>query len=127
MGLEWSQFRPVRLGKSLVTSSAFPTNATLRSKIWDLWKVHKVDLKNDGFRVSKWKNVWKISYFQNIMPDSYNRVAPSNELQYVITFKAMYAKWNSISEMLPILSLTEEDVNEEDEDDSLWFIESCDQ
>jgi hypothetical protein len=124
MGLEWSQFKPVRQGKSLVTSSAFPTNATLRSKLWNLWKANKNDLKLDGFKVSKWKNVWRVSYFQEVTADSYNRVAPSNELQYVLTFKSLYAKWNGISEMLPIIA----DIEPPDIDEEIpWFIDDYDQ
>lgn len=118
MGIDWSKPKPVRNGASIMFSTTFPSNSVLRNKLWNLWKHNKAALKEDGFRIKKWNEVWKIAHFQNVTPASYER-SESNELQYITDFKALYAKWNSIYEMVPTFSEREDS----GEDDSPWFIE----
>jgi hypothetical protein len=115
MGIKWSQPRPVRGGASIMMTSAIPTNTTLRSKIWTLWKTHKVELKVDGFSIRKYNETWSISYFQNIMPDSYDKV--DNEPKYMTIFRKIYAKWQKAYEEDPKPIKTMDD-----DDDMPWFL-----
>lgn len=112
MGLSWSYPRNVRDGKSIMMTAGFPDNKFLSKKLWDLWRSCKTDLKQDGFRVSKFAEVWKISYFCDITDD--NIALRDGKAVYMHDFEDKYNRWVYVYEHpIPV-----EDIPEE-----LWFDE----
>lgn len=120
MGVKWSLPRPVRNGASIMITTPFPNNSVLRTKLWNLWTQHKEDLKTDGFRVKKYNNIWSISYFQDVVADSHERIG--SEPKYMIIFRELFAKWQKVHETIadkPPRSPKSED----DEENAAWFVD----
>ena len=115
MGIIWTQPKPISDGSKIMIKAQFPNTQILRSQLWNLWKRHKIALRNDGFSVSKYRDVWYICYFETIKCDSYYlRDTEDGRIpQYMIDFKIKHCTWKANSENLGML--------EPDPDSESWY------
>lgn len=102
MGITWSHPKPVSDATKIMMRCSFPTIAITKSQLWNLWKQYKASLKQDGFRISKYNNIWYIFYFTDVTDDSYNMVdSPNGRIaSYMAEFKNKYAEWKLILDEL---------------------------
>lgn len=125
MGLEWSTPRPVSEHTSILIWSHMPKNAINRAKLWNLWREDKQDLKEDGFNVRKYNNVWSISYFHTVCTNTYDNVfsKATNKLEpkYLIDFKNKYNMWFERYGEVNSAEYITQPQPELDED--MWFIQ----
>lgn len=68
MGLSWAKPRLVKQNKLILVKATMPgtTNPELNSKLWDLWRERRDEIKDMGFSVSKDQRangVWNIVCF----------------------------------------------------------------
>lgn len=126
MGLEWSTPRPVSEHSSIMICSNMPKNAINRAKLWNLWREDKQELKEDGFTIRKYNNLWSISYFHTVCANTYNNVFSNatNKLEpkYLIDFKNKYNMWFERYDEVNSVSLKPRPPQPELAEDS-WFIE----
>lgn len=67
MGLTFSNPKKIKNGQTIMRISDFPTDKIGKNDCWNLWKMHKDKLKEDGFSITKDKNTdeWKICHYAN--------------------------------------------------------------
>jgi hypothetical protein len=121
MGLVWAQPKPVKNATTILINAKFPKIDTLKAQLWNLWRQHKQALKDDGFSVNKYKNMWYVNYFNEIEPDSYDQVdsAGGRIPKFLDVFNKKYVKWKQIQDNL--------DPNAPEPSEDPWFYEESDE
>jgi hypothetical protein len=99
-------------------TSKFPANPVMKTKLWNLWRTHKLELKDDGFRLSKYRNQWSVAYFCDVDDTSLVKPAGSDDPNYMIDFKTAYAKWTKVHE-----EMVDAVVSKPYDDDTIWFVD----
>jgi hypothetical protein len=63
MGLNWSNAKLIKNNTTVMCNSRLPVGD---DTLWNLWKSYKEYLKSDGFNISKYEGVWRVSYFYEL-------------------------------------------------------------
>lgn len=97
MGLEFSKPKVVKQSTLIITSAEFPTESNANKVLWDIWKLKKDEIKQDGFIIKRQENgTWVVNYWHKIDPTTYEKV--DNKGKWEVEFQQKYDKWNKVIE-----------------------------
>lgn len=98
MGLTFSSPKILKNNTLLLITAKFPEENKINEILWDIWKLKKNEIKQDGFNVKydiKLKK-WDINYWHHITDDTYKKI--NKKYLWEIEFEERYNKWNEIVE-----------------------------
>jgi hypothetical protein len=79
----------------VVVNSQIPKDKAKAEELWNLWKLHKDLIKNDGFSIKKFGAIWQIAYFHTITEDSFEKTTIGEDM-WKAQFNKKIQRWSNV-------------------------------
>ena len=113
MGLQWSKEKKLKENTLLVVNANMPPAKSAESEeLWNLFRVHKEKIKQDGFSMKlnnyKGNNNWQVNYWHTIDANSFER-NDEGKCLWQVEFDKKCGKWKKMLIKLRELSAAAEE------------------
>jgi hypothetical protein len=113
MGLQWSKEKKLKENTLLVVNANMPPAKSAESEeLWNLFRVHKEKIKQDGFSMKlntyKGNNNWQVNYWHTIDANSFEK-NDEGKCLWQVEFERKCAKWKKMLIKLRELSAAAEE------------------
>lgn len=92
MGLNFGKEIVSRSGDRIILEAPVPETKTASEKYWQLWRLHKDDIKKDGFGLKKNKG-WSLMYYHEITETTYEII--DGKRRWRVEFEKKIADWTA--------------------------------